>query len=264
MLVKVFDHLANTIRRLIAKQIRFSPKMVEGVGQVRLDDLGQVLAFINNNAALRSFKKVAEDSLTSDPGHDLFHALRVGLWTLRLNSKLRPENALAAALLHDIVNIPKNDPRRSQASQLSAEVARSLLQKFPDAYSQDDIDDICGAIRDHSFSYGAIPETDLGKALQDADRLEALGVLGAFRNISCGTQMGAVFFHPTDPWAQNRDLNDKQYSVDHYECKLLKLEDLMNTELGKIEARKRTERLTRLLQELGDEIGIPYVSFKKS
>jgi uncharacterized protein len=98
----------------------------------------------------------------------------------------------------------------------------------------------------------------LGKALQDADRLEALGVLGAFRNISCGTLMHASFFDPLDPWAQARPLDDKRFSVDHYECKLFKLESMMNTEGGKVEAKRRTERLRRLLIELGEEIGCPY------
>lgn len=37
-------------------------------------------------------------------------------------------------------------------------------------------DDICQAIQDHSYSHGQTTTSDLGKALQDADGLDALNV----------------------------------------------------------------------------------------
>ena len=223
-----------------------------------IETLMDLKQFIQQDAELRFLRSEVEHSLLDDPGHDIHHAMRVALWTIRLNPGGSVKNAVSAALLHDIVNIEKNDPRRDQASSLSAERARNLLSSFKEAYSDSDIDDICGAIRDHSFSRGAQPTTDLGKALQDADRLEALGVLGAFRNISCGVRMGASFFDPEDPWATKRPLNDKKFSIDHYKCKLLKLQGMMNTEQGKVEGKRRTETLLGLLTELGEEIGYPY------
>ena len=222
--------------------------------------LSSLKDYIVGHIALHHIKQEAEGELLDDPGHDIYHAQRVALWTLRLHPEGRTINSIAAALLHDIVNVPKNDPRRSKASELSAEKARKILSRFPETFSLDDIEEICLAIRDHSFSRGAIPVNDLGKALQDADRLEALGILGAFRNISCGVQMHASFFDPYDPWAVNRPLDDKKFSIDHYEIKLLKLVDKMNTIKGRQEGLKRTERLRRLLVELGDEIGVPYES----
>ena len=216
-----------------------------------IEELGR---FISNDPTLSFLKREAEKQLQNDPSHDIFHALRVALWTIRLNPKGNVYNAITAALLHDFVNIPKDDPRRAFASELSANEARKLLSQL-ERYSSEDIDDICDAIRDHSFSRGSIPVSELGMALQDADRLEALGVLGVFRNISCGTLMQAKFFCPEDPWGKSRDLNDKRFSVDHYPIKLFKLEETMNTELGKREATIRTNRMKRMLIELGEEIG---------
>jgi hypothetical protein len=47
-------------------------------------------------------------------------------------------------------------------------------------------------------------------ALQDADRLEALGALGLFRCVSTGTRMGARYFADDDPFARNRPLDDRR------------------------------------------------------
>lgn len=104
-----------------------------------------------------------------------------------------------------------------------------------------------------------MPETVLGKCLQDADRIEALGVIGVFRNIACGAKMNCKFLDGTAPWGNGtRTLNDKQFSLDHYPLKLLQLERTMNTEAGKAEARKRSATMRRMLEDLGDEIGEPY------
>ena len=67
----------------------------------------------------------AAERFDDDPGHDLQHALRVARWTLRLSDgQVPPRLALAAAVLHDIVNLPKDSPDRAQASERSAAVAR--------------------------------------------------------------------------------------------------------------------------------------------
>jgi len=224
-----------------------------------IESLSDLRNFIKGDIELSLIAEKVEKQLENDPGHDIHHAYRVALWTIRLSPAVKKRNTVAASLFHDYVNIPKNDPRRSIASELSANEARTFLWSSCATFSAADVEDIYLAIRDHSFSRGAVPETDLGKALQDADRLEALGVLGAFRNISCGTQMGAEFFNAEDPWREsNRDLDDKNFSMDHYSLKLFKLQHTMNTKSGKAEAFKRTKRMRQMLADLGDEIGFPY------
>ena len=193
----------------------------------------------------------------NDPGHDLEHSLRVALWTLRLGTgSFRPQAAVAAALLHDLVNPPKNSPERLQASELSADKARRILPDFK--FDSAEINDITDAIRTHSFSRGEEPTSDLGRALQDADRLEALGAIGLFRTIATGVKMQAELVPSQDPWAKHRALDDKKFSVDHFFTKLLKLPETMKTAEGKVEALRRAEFLEAFLRHLGDEIGHPY------
>ncbi len=191
-----------------------------------------------------------------DPTHDAAHALRVAHWTVRLGGDaVDPREAVAAALLHDAVNLPKDSPERVQASERSAALARERLPAL--GFAPDAVARIADAIRDHSFSRGEVPATALGRALQDADRLEALGAIGLLRCVSTGVRMGGSWFHADDPWAHARALDDNRYSVDHFYSKLLRLPGSMCTEAGRSEAERRAAFLRAFLAQLGDELGRP-------
>lgn len=214
----------------------------------------QVHGAIAADPALRALYEHAAARLDDDPGHDVAHCVRVATWTLRLGpASLDPRLAIAAALLHDIVNVPKNSSERSSASELSASHASELLPGH--GFSNDEVAMVAEAIRTHSFSRGELPTSDLGRALCDADRLEALGVIGLFRTISTGARMGSRYFHADDPWARARHLDDRAYSVDHFFTKLLRLPETMHTEAGRAEAVRRAEFLRHTLRELAGELG---------
>ncbi|MEM9862930.1 MAG: HD domain-containing protein [Myxococcota bacterium] len=190
-----------------------------------------------------------------DAGHDLAHADRVSLWTMRLlGDQGSAEEAVSAALLHDVVNLPKDHPERAMASVRSADVARALLPAcgFRDASTTR----VAEAIEDHSYSRGAVPRSALGCALQDADRLETLGAIGLMRVFSTGARLGARYFDPDDPWSERREPDDLRYSIDHFRTKLLRLEHTMQTPAGAKEARRRTARLEHFLADLADELGV--------
>jgi uncharacterized protein len=216
----------------------------------------ELLARIEADTGLRRVLEVAREREDPDPGHDVAHALRVALWTLRLaEGGVDFREAVAAALLHDVVNVPKNSPERAQASSLSAAFAAELL---PGAgFGAEAVTRVTEAIRDHSYSRGAVPTGALGRALQDADRLEALGALGILRTASTGALMGAEYFDAADPWAQHRELNDLRFTVDHFFRKLLRLEGTLLTPAGREEAHRRTEFMRAFLRQLGSEIGAP-------
>jgi uncharacterized protein len=215
----------------------------------------RVRFLILESPELTALLEHASVRLDDDPGHDVAHCLRVAVWTLRLSDgALDPRLAVAAALLHDIVNVPKNSPDRASASELSARHAAELLPRH--GFSAAETAAVAEATRTHSFSRGEAPTSDLGRALCDADRLEALGAIGLFRTISTGVRMGARYFDPDDPWAQDRPLDDKAYSVDHFFTKLLRLAETFSTEAGRTEARRRTAFLHATLEELGVELGV--------
>ncbi len=158
---------------------------------------------------------------------------------------------LAACYLHDLVNLPKNDPRRASASRLSAELARRLLAErgFPAAK----LDAVCHAIEAHSFS-AAIPATTLeAQIVQDADRLDGLGAVGLARMFYIAGRMGSSLAHPSDPLARERAHDDKAYALDHIPVKLALLPGMMQTAAGRELAQRRLAWLEEFRATFAEE-----------
>src|SRR4051812_8641407 len=84
-----------------------------------------------------------------DPAHDLAHFERVVATAKRLAVEERADQEIVvpAAWLHDFVNVPKNDPRRAQASRISAEAAMHYLREV--GYPSGPIPQIGHAIAAH-------------------------------------------------------------------------------------------------------------------
>lgn len=213
------------------------------------------------NALLESrprLRKVHEAILKrpsdGDAAHDAAHLYRVALWTCRLlGDSGQIEEAISAALLHDLVNVPKNHPDRAKASEFSASASRPILEEA--GFSPASTDLICEAVRQHSFSRGEKPVTPLAQALQDADRLEAIGAIGIMRCYATGVRLNTAFFHPEDPWGKKRPLDDSAFSLDHFYLKLLRLPDTMNTAAGRAEALERVRPMRAFLESLERELG---------
>lgn len=221
---------------------------------MRPASIQELRELIRDDAVLAELHAVALRSGAGDSAHDVAHAERVALWTLRLAPGVEPRLAIAAALLHDNVNLPKDSPDRARASELGAAEAAKLLPAL--GFSETDTATVADAIRTHSYSRDEPPASELARALQDADRLEALGALGLCRVLSTGARLGARYFDALDPWAERRGLDDLSYTVDHFFTKLLGLSDTLLTPEGRREAKARTDYLLSFLAQLGREIGV--------
>lgn len=191
---------------------------------------------------------------SSDPAHNWNHILRVSNLAHKLALQ---ENAdlpitLAAALCHDLINVAKNDPRRSEASSLSAQEATPLLQACN--FDPAEIMRIQEAIITHSYSRNQKPQSLEAKIVQDADRLDALGAIGILRCASVSTLFGSDYFDPHDFWAENRELNDQEFMIDHYQSKLFKLAELMNTASAKKIGQERIQFMKQFLLTLHSEV----------
>ena len=203
---------------------------------------------------LDSIKNEVKEIMDNDSAHDFEHVMRVyknaqKICTLeKANEKL----VLSSALLHDIVSYPKSDKRSKLSSIQSAKKSEQILKKYN--FSKEELSIISDAIRDHSFSQNTTPRTLEGKILQDADRLDALGAIGIARVFATGGSLKRPFYNIDDPFCKTRTPDDKTWTVDHFFQKLLKLESLMNTKSGKIEAKKRTSILKEFLKQLKQEI----------
>ncbi|HXW03469.1 MAG TPA: HD domain-containing protein [Nitrosarchaeum sp.] len=199
-------------------------------------------------------KKEVQSFMDNDSAHDFAHIMRVykNAQIICKKEHVNERLVLSAVLLHDIVSYPKSDKRSKLSSIQSAEKSKKILKKFN--FSSEEIQIISDAIRDHSFSQNKVPTTIVGKILQDADRLDALGAIGIARVFAVGGSEKRPLYNVKDPFCQNRTPDDKIWTLDHFYRKLLKLESLMNTKSGKIEAKKRIKILNNFLNQLKNEI----------
>lgn len=201
----------------------------------------QLLAFISKE-------------MVQDPAHDLSHVKRVVKTAHELcqQENARLEVVLPAAYLHDCFTFPKNHPERAKSSTIAADKATQFLASI--SYPSEFISDIHHAICSHSYSANIAPTTLEAKIVQDADRLDALGAVGIARCLQVSASFGSSLYHVDDPFCTDRELDDKNYTVDHFYNKLFKLEAMMNTESAKQEARIRTAYMAGFLQQLKQEI----------
>ena len=199
-------------------------------------------------------KNEVKKRIENDSAHDFNHILRVynNAQKICKKEKANEKLVLSAALLHDLVSYPKSDKRSKTSSIESAKKSKNILKKYD--FSNEEITIIFNAISEHSFSQNKIPTSIEGKILQDADRLDALGAIGIARVFATGGSLKRPFYNHDDPFCKQRIPDDKIWTIDHFFKKLLKLESLMNTKFGKIEAKKRTVVLKDFLKQLKQEI----------
>lgn len=192
--------------------------------------------------------------------HDAAHVARVYRWCLRLAPEAGADADLAGAcgLVHDAVVVPKHLPDRPLGGERSAELAAGLL---PEAgYSAAETAAVVEAVRTCSWSRGLAATSPLGQLLQDADRLDALGVVGFMRTIGCHQDMATAgataggLYHPADPFAAARELDDRRWAIDHLPAKLLRLAASMHYPTAKAEAALRHAVLEGLLDDLRREL----------
>lgn len=204
-------------------------------------------------------------AVTCPPGelaHDAEHIFRVYAWTLTIAAaeNVDQDTAGAAALVHDLVFIPKNSVDRAKGGEMSAAAAPTLLAQV--GYAAADMVLIADAVRTSSWSRGLAPTNPIGAVLQDADRLDALGAIGLMRMSACAQHMSRAeqpgnLYDPMDAAAQNRALDDRRYAIDHCSAKLLKLSVSMHSPLAQAEAARRHAFIEAFVAELQREVVMP-------
>ncbi|HHE0472205.1 TPA: HD domain-containing protein [Vibrio parahaemolyticus] len=200
------------------------------------------------------FLEFMQQEMQVDAAHDKEHVKRVVKTAKQLCDEENADIAivLPAAYLHDCFTYPKDHPNRKQSSAIAAKKAIAYLESIQ--YPQHYHDAIAHAIEAHSFSANIRPNTLEAQIVQDADRLDALGAIGVTRCIQVSTHFNAQLYNDDDMFAKERELNDKQFTVDHFQTKLFKIVDTMNTESAKLEANKRKAFMQTYLKQLHDEV----------
>ncbi len=189
-----------------------------------------------------------------DPAHDFLHFVRVSKMARKLAESEAADLRIVmpAAWLHDLVIIPKNDPRRKEASKLSGDAAESLLRSW--GYPEDLLPYVKHAIVAHSFSANVPTQTLEAKVVQDADRLDGLGAIGIARCFATSGILKRPFYSLNDPFCDSRAPNDQEFGVDHFYQKLFLTAQNLKTESGKAEGIKRLAIMEHFLQSMREEL----------
>ncbi len=192
--------------------------------------------------------------IPADAGHDLGHVRRVvrNVACLTVEESADAWVTLPAAWLHDCVAIAKDSPLRSQGSQLAAEAAAQFLQTLN--YPGEKLAAVRHAIEAHSFSAAIAARSLEAKVVQDGDRLDSLGAIGIARCLLVGGKLNRPLCAAEDPFCDEREPDDRSFTIDHFYNKLFKLPDLMQTKAGKAEALRRAIVMREYLAELRAEI----------
>jgi uncharacterized protein len=118
--------------------------------------------------------------------------------------------------LHEIAD------RKTFGEEKGMEMIREFLNK--QGVDAETIEKICEIIANISFSKGKTPASLEGKIVQDADRLDAMGAIGIARCFAYGGKNNRVIYDPE---------NIEDTSIGHFYEKLLRLKDLMHTQIAR-------------------------------
>ena len=191
-----------------------------------------------------------------DASHDIAHFRRVWHSAQQIASgeSVDLTVVLFASYFHDLVSLPKNHPDRARSSVLSAERTRQILSRDFPLFPSERHAAVAHAIEAHSFSARIDPQTLEAKIVQDADRLEALGAIGLARVFAVSGSMNTALFDAHDPFADHRELDDKAYALDHFQTKLLRLPETMQTAKGREMAQRNADFLVHFMAKLSAEL----------
>ena len=193
----------------------------------------------------------------NDLAHGWEHVQRVYRLALHIAQRENADRFIVgiAALLHDLGRLTHDETRHH--ADLSVIHARELLTRYQ--LPPDTQEAILHAIETHSFSKGLQPRTLEARIVRDADRLDSLGAIGIVRWAITGTLRRTPetrTYHPDDPFAEQRLLDDRRYMLDHFYTKLLTLADTMSTETGRKLAERRTRFIRIYLDEFREELAM--------
>jgi len=152
--------------------------------------------------SLETLKQEIRLKMSNESAHDFDHIMRVYKNAQKICKKEKADEklVLSAVLLHDVVSYPKSDKRSKSSSIKSSEASKQILKNYN--FTEDEIQIISDAIKDHSFSQNKTPKTIEGKILQDADRLDAIGAIGIARVFAVAGSEKRSFYSINDPFCK--------------------------------------------------------------
>lgn len=193
----------------------------------------------------------------NDPVHGFDHIQRVYHMAERLAQAEGADLEIvhAAALLHDAEG-PMTGEARSDHQLASADFAREIL--VSESWPADRIDAVLHCIRAHRFRDDREqPETIEAKVLFDADKLDAIGAIGAVRAIAYAVlDTQNLYVMPSERFVRTGEKEAGEPHTPYHEhlFKLSKLKDRMFTNSGRKYAQGRHDYLGGFFTQLHAEL----------
>ena len=178
-------------------------------------------------------------------GHDFSHIERVRKMALRI-AEIEGGNVRIielAALLHDVAD--------SKLGGTSENVDQYLRPRV----SEQDRLHILDIINSLSFKGGDRPpmKTLEGKIVQDADRLDAIGAIGIARTFQFAGHFQEPMYVPGLAPREPGERTGTTSALHHFDEKLFRLKDLMNTKTAKIIAEDRHQYMLEFVERFKQE-----------
>jgi uncharacterized protein len=204
---------------------------------------------------IEAARRYAREQLEQDSsGHDWWHIDRVTRSALLLAREEGADLFICelSALLHDVADEKLNPSLETGLAKVRNWLVGQHVE--PDTIKQ-----VMAIVSTISYKGGHQPPVVSIEAqvVQDADRLDALGAIGIARAFAYSGWKGQLIHDPElvprKVWTADTYRHGKSSAIAHFDEKLLKLKDLMNTETGKRIAQERHLVLVRFLEQFHRE-----------
>ncbi|MGF3114131.1 HD domain-containing protein [Facklamia sp. P12937] len=192
-------------------------------------------------------------------GHDWLHIQRVVAnceqIIKHIQEPINVDVVLAAAYTHDLL-----DEKIKVDYLLTEKDVRHILKEAQ--MSLEEIEQVLSIIKNLSFAANLIEKQHLtleGQIVQDADRLDAIGAIGIARTFYYGGSKGHSLYDPKAVHTSAQAVCSKETYRQvrnvrqHFDDKLLKLKNLMNTKAGQEMAKNRHQLMIDFLQAFDQE-----------
>ena len=185
---------------------------------------------------------VRERCAADSGGHDFHHIRRVRALALRIARAQGADTFITemAALLHDVADPKVNDTPEAGLRALAGFLDGCGLDATRRARVEAVIERVSFG---RELDGAAEPKSIELQAVQDADRIDALGAIGIARTFAYGGSKGQPMHDPDLPprigLDQKAYRTGKSTSVNHFHEKLFTLKSRLNTDSGRALAAER-------------------------
>ncbi len=204
-----------------------------------------------------------------DSGHGMDHIDRVEAMTMRFCEHFKGEVdaniARLAALLHDV------DDYKLVGHEKAAKLANAtsiMAETGVGEVTSERVKEIIQTMGYRNALNGIRPSSIEGMIVSDADMCDGMGVSGSFRSVIYAvSSKGSGVVFDKDMWPlenmtasqynANGTTHDTDSAINYFFEKLLKLKDMMITDMGKREAEERDAIMIELLRHYFREQNTP-------